>query len=100
MMILNKRLISRDAREYRIQRKLDAITKRWCLYYPSVNLALLRVSSFVGMLFGAVNMLVWFFVMPVGWWMGVLHIPLLTISLYAFILAQRGDKAGDSWEEN
>ena len=69
------------------------------LHHPRVNLALLRVSSFAGTLFGVVNILIWFFVMPVGWWMGVLHLPLLTISLYAFILAQRGDKAGDSWEE-
>lgn len=52
-----------------------------------MNLAVLRVTSFVGMLIGAVNMLVWFFVMPSAWWMGVLHIPLVTISVYAFVLS-------------
>jgi hypothetical protein len=57
------------------------------LHYPTVNLPVLRVSSFVGMIFGVVNMLVWFFVMPSGWWMGVLHIPLLAISIYAFVLS-------------
>lgn len=58
------------------------------LYYPTVNLALLRVASFVGMLFGVVNMIVWFLLSPSGWWMGVLHIPLLVISSYAFVIGQ------------
>ena len=62
------------------------------LYHPTVNLAVLRVSSFVGMIIGAVNMLVWFVVMPSGWWMGVLHIPLVVISIYAFVLAHRRGK--------
>jgi len=62
------------------------------LYHPTVNPAVLRVTSFVGMLFGAVNMLVWFVVMPSAWWMGVLHIPLLMISIYAFVLGFRTSK--------
>jgi hypothetical protein len=56
------------------------------LYHPTVNLPLLRVMSFVGIYFGVVNMIVWFIVIPSGWWMGVLHIPLLSISIYAFVL--------------
>jgi hypothetical protein len=62
------------------------------LYHPTVNLAVFRVTSFVGMLFGVVNMLVWFAVMPSGWWMGVLHVPLLVISIYAFVLGFRASK--------
>ena len=63
------------------------------LYHPAVNLAVLRVSSFVGMMLGTMNMLMWFVVIPPGWWMGVLHIPLLAISVYAFVLAhQRGEQ--------
>jgi len=65
------------------------------LYHPTVNLAVLRISSFVGMMVGAVNMLMWFVVIPSAWWMGVLHIPLLAISVYAFVLAHlrtRGDR--------
>jgi hypothetical protein len=58
-------------------------------FHPTVNLALLRVSGFVGILFGVVNVLIWFFVNPWGWWMGVLHIPLLAISIYAFVIAIR-----------
>ncbi|MBN1922130.1 MAG: hypothetical protein JW892_12850 [Anaerolineae bacterium] len=56
------------------------------LFYPTVNPAVLRVSSFAGMLLGVVNMIVWFAVETWGWWMGVLHIPLLVISIYAFVL--------------
>ena len=60
------------------------------LFHPTVNLAVLRVSSFMGMLLGAVNMIVWFFVEPWGWWMGVMHIPLVVISVYGFVLGQLG----------
>jgi hypothetical protein len=59
------------------------------LFHPTVNLAVLRVSSFVGMLLGAVNMIVWFVVESWGWWMGVLHIPLVVISVYGFVLAHQ-----------
>ncbi|MEJ2710629.1 MAG: hypothetical protein P8074_23655 [Anaerolineales bacterium] len=61
------------------------------LFYPTVNLVVLRVTSFVGILLGAVNMIVWFVLEPWGWWMGVMHIPLLVISVYGFILGQRSD---------
>jgi len=60
------------------------------LFHPAVNPTLLRVTSFAGMLLGVVNMIVWFVVEPWGWWMGVLHIPLVVISLYAFVLAHVG----------
>lgn len=57
------------------------------LFYPTVNPVVLRVSSFAGVLLGAVNMIVWFVLESWGWWMGVLHIPLVVISIYAFVLA-------------
>jgi hypothetical protein len=57
------------------------------VFHPTVNLAVLRVTSFAGLVLGAVNMIVWFGLQPWGWWMGVLHIPLLVISSYAFALA-------------
>jgi hypothetical protein len=62
------------------------------LYHPTVNLAALRVTSFVGMIFGVVNILVWFVLMPSAWWMGVLHSPLLVISIHAFVLGFRASK--------
>jgi hypothetical protein len=62
------------------------------LYHPAVNLAVLRVSSFVGMMLGAMNMMIWFVMRPSGWWMGVLHITLLAISIYAFVLAHQREE--------
>jgi hypothetical protein len=59
------------------------------LFHPTVNRPVMRISAYVGILLGAVNMLVWFAVQPQGWWMGVLHVPLLAISAYAFVLALR-----------
>jgi hypothetical protein len=64
------------------------------LFHPSINPAVLRVSSFAGMLLGAVNMIVWFGVESWGWWMGVMHIPLVVISVYAFVLAHTRAEAG------
>lgn len=57
------------------------------LFYPTVNMATLRVTSFVGLLIGVLNMISWFVINPLAWWMGVLHFPLVTISLYAFIIS-------------
>lgn len=57
------------------------------LFHPTVNPAVLRISSFAGVLLGVVNMIVWFAMQSWGWWMGVLHIPLVVISIYAFALA-------------
>ena len=57
------------------------------LYYPRVNMATLRVTSFVGLILAFYNILVNFVMFPEElWWNGVLHIPLITISIYAFVL--------------
>ncbi len=66
------------------------------LFHPTVNLPVLRVSSFVGILFGAINMLMWFVMEPLGWWMGVLHIPLVVLSIYTFVLSLRINKRESS----
>ena len=47
---------------------------------------------FVALIFGLINAITWFGLVPSGWWMGVLHIPLLAISVYAFGLAQHRDR--------
>ena len=59
-------------------------------YYPRVNIATLRVTSFVGLILAFYNILVNFVMFPDQlWWNGVLHIPLITISIYAFVLSFR-----------
>ena len=58
------------------------------LYWPKVNIATLRVTSLVGLIIGLYNMNLNFIVRPsILWWNGVLHIPLLVISLYGLILS-------------
>jgi len=59
-------------------------------YYPRVNVAAFRVTSIAGTIIGFYNVLVDFFMVPsVLWWNGVLHIPLITISIYGLILSFR-----------
>lgn len=60
------------------------------LFHPKVNLATLRVNSLIGIIIGLYNVSVNFVINPTEfWWNGVLHIPLLSISLYAFVLCYR-----------
>ena len=54
--------------------------------YPNVNKAVLRVTSFVGLIIGFFNVLS-FFVMPgYSLWLLILHTPLIFISLYGLML--------------
>jgi hypothetical protein len=57
------------------------------LYFPRVNIVTFRVSAFVGVIFGVMNTIAWFALTPSMWWMGVLHIPLLLVSLLCFVLS-------------
>jgi len=58
------------------------------LYWPKVNIATLRVTSLVGLIIGLYNMGTNFLISPgTRWWNGVLHIPLLSISVYGLILS-------------
>ncbi len=58
------------------------------LYHPEVNIVTLRVTSLVGIIIALYNMWINFLIAPAQlWWNGILHIPLLSISIYAFILS-------------
>lgn len=60
------------------------------LYYPSVNISTLRITSLLGVIIGCFNVLINFIFNPdILWWFGVLHLPLLFISIYALILSFR-----------
>jgi len=58
------------------------------LCYPTVNRPVLRITSFAGMITALLNVLQWFF-LAFQPWMGILHLPLLTISLYGWILSRK-----------
>ena len=57
------------------------------LFYPRVNIAALRVTSLVGIIIALYNIIAIFPNLRVLWWNGVLHIPLLAISIYALVLS-------------
>jgi hypothetical protein len=57
------------------------------IFYPRVNIPTMRVTSYIGVLFGVVNEVEWFVLNPWMWWMGVMHVPLITISVYALALS-------------
>ncbi|MCL4562439.1 MAG: hypothetical protein M1281_17730 [Chloroflexi bacterium] len=61
-----------------------------------MNLALLRVSGFIGSITGLLNVGMVFMNPLYGWWMGVLHLPLLLISFYAFVISflQKSEETG------
>lgn len=58
------------------------------IYHPHVNRATLRVSSYAGLITGLLNVLQWF-MFTENWWIGVVHLPLLTIAAYTFWLSFR-----------
>lgn len=58
------------------------------LYHPRTNVATLRVTSLVGTIIGIYNVLANFILyFSFLWWNGVLHIPLLIISVYGLVLS-------------
>ncbi len=60
------------------------------LYYPRVNIITLRITSLLGIIISFWNVLVNFIMSPdILWWNGVLHLPLVFISIYALILSFR-----------
>lgn len=69
------------------------------LMYPRVNIFLLRITSFVGLLIGVFNALS-FFVMP-GYtlWNLILHVPLISISAYGLLVPSLMKTGFSSHEE-
>jgi len=60
------------------------------LFYPKVNLLLLRVQGFIGVVISVITLAVAFMKEPSnGIYWTLLHMPLILISLYSFILGIR-----------
>lgn len=65
------------------------------LLFPGrVHKRTLRIMAFVAFLFALANMLMWFVVRQADWWMGVLHLPLLTTGIFGMIAARKGAPGG------
>lgn len=56
---------------------------------PNVNPTLLRVTAFVGLVTGLLNVFEFFANASYGWWMGIVHLPLLLISAYALWMGRK-----------
>jgi hypothetical protein len=57
-------------------------------FYPSINIVILRVMSFIGLIIGLFNLSTHFITyVKTNWWLGVLHLPLFIISLYSLIIS-------------
>ena len=60
------------------------------IFYPTINIATMRITSIVGIVISFYNILVNFIMFPeLLFWNGILHIPLIVISVYAFMLSYR-----------
>lgn len=71
------------------------------LYWPRVNQAVLRVTSIVGLIIGLYNVNLNFIFKPgILWWNGILHIPLLVISLYGLILSLKRPQLKEQTDES
>lgn len=69
------------------------------LYWPRVNIATMRVTSIVGIIIGLYNMAK-FANFSRLWWLGILHIPLLIISVYGLILSLKRPQVKKQADEN
>jgi hypothetical protein len=58
------------------------------LIFPRVNKYVLRVTSFVGFLIGAFNAMSLFIMPGYSLWNFIMHIPLISISLYGLLIAR------------
>jgi len=59
-------------------------------FYPSINVIILRVTSFIGLIIGLLNLSIHFTTyLKTNWWYGILHLPLFIISLYSLIISLR-----------
>lgn len=57
--------------------------------FPFVNPVLLRISGLVGVVIAIFNLATFFLLKPQYAWLGVLHLPLMVVSLLALILSLR-----------
>ena len=58
------------------------------LFSKNINKATLNVISFVVVSFGIFNMMTWFGFNIKDCWMGILHLPLLIISIYGLRISK------------
>ena len=70
------------------------------LIYPRVNIFLLRITSFVGLLIGLFNAMSFFMMPGYTLWNLILHVPLIFISVYGLLIPILVKKSFSSQEES
>jgi hypothetical protein len=64
------------------------------LFHPQLNVAVLRVTSTVGVFLGFYNLLfTWGLAFRTAWWGGVIHLPLAILSVYGLALSFSAQRA-------
>ncbi|GAP12535.1 hypothetical protein LARV_00271 [Longilinea arvoryzae] len=58
------------------------------MYSKGVCKPVLSIIAYAGLLFGLLNMMTWFVMQSQNWWMGVLHLPLLILSISGLLTAR------------
>lgn len=59
------------------------------IFSKGIHKPAMSVVSYVGLLFGLLNMMTWFGMQSENWWMGILHLPLLILSFYGLIVSKK-----------
>lgn len=70
------------------------------LLLDRVNLITLKITAFIGTIFGIMNAITWFVLNSEMWWMGILHLPLLIISAFTYLVVRKEIKLRDLSENN
>lgn len=61
--------------------------------YPNINTAALRITGIVGATIGFIQLLIHLVIMVnTNWWIGIIHIPVFTLSIAAIIVSFKADK--------
>lgn len=55
------------------------------LFDKNIYKPTLHIISYLGLIFGLLNLMTWFGFNTQNWWMGILHLPLLILSIYGLI---------------
>jgi len=61
----------------------------YLLFEEKTYVLTLYIISFIGTIFGFYNMLTWFVFNIKSYWMGVLHLPLVIISIYGMLISKK-----------
>ena len=59
------------------------------LFSKGIHKPTLSIVSYVGFIFGLLNIATWFGARRESWWMGILHLPLVVVALYGLIIAHK-----------